>query len=74
MNINFPFDEVTTSAKDGQVVILHTHRDHDTFGENSYDVDNFGQILKNLRTAYREAKRQNRIAKRKAKTESTDQD
>lgn len=77
MNIQFPFDLVTVSAENGQIVVLHTHDEHDSAGENRYDSENFGEVLKLLRQSYRDAKRQTRYMKRlekKAKKESGNQD
>lgn len=60
MEFPFKFSEIETFAENGRISARHQNEDG-AFLQINYDADNFSEILRNLKSAHREAKRQIRF-------------
>lgn len=64
MQFPFSFNITDTGAVDGKIVVKYIDEGVDEHVEVTHDLENFDQVLKNLRLAHRDAKRQARTQKK----------
>ncbi|QMP84342.1 hypothetical protein HUN41_00254 [Streptomyces phage Coruscant] len=64
MEFPFKFNVTNTEAVDAKVVIKFINEADEEHIKVTYDLEKFDQVVKNLRHAYRSAKRQARTQKK----------
>ena len=64
MRSPFKFNLIETFANDGRVSIKNIDEESGEFLQVNYDLESFGQVLKNIKIAHRAAKRQAREIKK----------
>lgn len=72
MKFPFKFNRVETFAEEGKISIRNVDDISGEFLRVNYDAENFGEILRNLKIAYKAAKRQIRQQKKLEKSVKKD--